>query len=91
MLDYRKGDVSCRKCGHMLCHHALYVQIHQGGMVQSFIKIVDMVPCDSYDHTQTGMRKCGCVDYQPMDNLEYLEHKAQEAEQKRLEQDKDSW
>jgi hypothetical protein len=93
MLDYPKSDAMCRKCGHMVSHHAIYLRIEQGGITQSFIKILEMVPCDSYMQGQFSVSstKCGCLDYQPMDNLEYLELKAEQAEIKIREQDKDSW
>jgi hypothetical protein len=91
MLAYRKGDTACRACNHTFAHHCIYLRLEQGGIVQPFIQPIEEVPCGAYKDHHVGVGKCGCLDFTPMDNLEYLELKAEQAEIKIREQDKDSW
>ncbi len=90
MLKLHKADSNCRVCKHSFSHHCLYVHVEQGGMRQHFIQPLEMVPCDSYNQfggnlDMTG--KCGCLDWQPMDNLEFLELKAEQA----IKPTEDTW
>ena len=87
MLKLHKADSNCRICKHQFNHHCLYIKVEQGGMQQPFIQPLEMVPCDAYLHygdvsalNVTG--KCGCLDWQPMDNLEFLELKSKQADEK---------
>ena len=78
---YHKTQSQCRRCKHQFSHHCLYTQVFQGEMVQPFIVPIDIVPCDSYhDVTSSPFTpgKCGCVNWEPQDNLEFLELKADE-------------
>jgi len=82
MLKLHKGDSNCRVCKHAFNHHCLYVEVKQGYNVQPFVQPLEMVPCDSYINHGSGMNmteKCGCLLFEPMDNLEYLELKAEQA------------
>ncbi len=85
MLKLHKSESTCRVCKHQFNHHCLYVRVEQGQMQQSFIQPLEMVPCDSYTHFGGGndmTHKCGCLTWEPMDNLEYLELKAKQADEK---------
>lgn len=87
MLKLHKGDSNCRICKHQFNHHCLYIKVEQGGMQQSFLQPLEMVPCDSYMHEGSSFNmtaKCGCIDWQPMDNLEYLELKDKQADEETL-------
>ena len=83
MLKLHRADSVCRSCKHQYNHHCLYLKVEQGGMQQPFVQPLEMVPCDSYLHYGSGSidltGKCGCLDWQPMDNLEFLELKAEQA------------
>lgn len=84
MLKLHKADSNCRACKHAFNHHCLYLRVEQGGMQQQVIQPIEMVPCDSYGYTQTGLDmtgKCGCLDWQPQDNLEFLELKAKQSDE----------
>lgn len=94
MLKLHKADSACRVCKHQFSHHCLYIKVEQGGMQQPFVQPLEMVPCDSYLHMSGGLStiasvngKCGCLDWQPMDNLEFLELKADQAKTK----DENNW
>ena len=85
MLKLHKAESTCRTCHHSYKHHCVYVKVEQGDMIQPFVLPIDMVPCDSYTSFGGGLNmtaKCGCLDWQPMDNLEYLEGKSKEADEK---------
>ncbi len=87
MLKLHKSETYCRVCKHQFNHHCLYVKVEQGGMQQQFIQPLEMVPCDSYMHfgeisSFNASARCGCIDWQPTDNLEYLELKANQADEK---------
>ncbi len=83
MLKFHKADSYCRVCKHQFNHHCLYIKVEQGGMQQPFVQPLEMVPCNSYlafgggGMDMTG--RCGCLDWQPTDNLEFLELKAEQA------------
>lgn len=83
MLKLHKADSNCRLCKHTFAHHCLYMRVEQGGMQQPFIQPLDMVPCDSYSTYESGSMnmtgKCGCLTWEPMDNLEFLELKSEQA------------
>lgn len=89
MLKLQKGDSPCRVCHHTFKHHSLYIRVEQGDMVQPFIQPLEMVPCDAYAHSggtsfdMTG--KCGCLTWEPQDNLEFLELKSKQADEKDFE------
>lgn len=69
-LKLRKNDTLCRICHHWYSHHCLYANVEQSN--RSFVYI-DIVPCNG-TYMNTGLT-CGCLDYQPLDNLEYIEDK----------------
>jgi hypothetical protein len=73
-MKIRKGDVTCRRCKHGYHHHCVYLQVMQGGMVQQAIKPLEVVPCNGLDFMNG--HPCGCIEFEPIDNLEYLEWKA---------------
>jgi hypothetical protein len=80
-LRLHKADSVCRLCRHLFSHHCLYVELRQGYAIQSLVQPIDMVPCNAYARVNGGMdmtERCGCLDWQPMDNLEYLELKAEQ-------------
>ena len=81
MTRLMKADVTCRRCKHSYCYHVLAVNLVQGGMIQPFIKPIDVVPCNGLDFV-TG-QTCGCLEFEPIDNLEYLEWKAKQKENER--------
>jgi len=59
--------------------------VSQGGMQQDFVHPLDMVPCDSFASSSlsgTFTGRCGCLEFEPMDNLEYLELKAKQSDEK---------
>jgi len=85
MLKYHKADDSCRLCKHTFVHHYLYTVVQQGGMQQEFVLPLDMVPCDSFASSSlsgTFTGRCGCIEFEPSDNLEYLELKADQSDEK---------
>lgn len=81
MLKLHKSDSACRICKHQFNHHCLYLHVEQGGIRQSFIQPIDIVPCDAYPSMDMN-GKCGCLTWEPMDNLEYLELKDKQADEK---------
>lgn len=76
MLDLHKQNTFCRKCGHMFSYHCIYTQVYQGPMVLDIIQPLEMVPCGNY--TDKINITCGCEEYEPADNLEWLELKAKQ-------------
>lgn len=85
MLKYHKAEDTCRQCKHAFTHHFLYMPIWQGGMQQPFVQPVDQVPCDSYANSSSSTiypGKCACLNWEPTDNLEYLELKSKETDEK---------
>jgi hypothetical protein len=81
MLKMRKQNSLCRKCNHGFSSHCMYVRVEHGCMSQDIIQPLEMVPCNgnpSYDPVmlQATMSNCGCISWEPLDNLEYLEFKA---------------
>ena len=86
MLPLHKAESNCRVCKHPFNHHCIYIKLEQGGLQQQFVLPVEMVPCDSYlafGHGSLDVTgKCGCLDWQPMDNLEFLELKAKQQDEK---------
>jgi len=79
---YHEEHDTCRRCGHWYGCHCIYTRVEQGGMMQSFIHVLDVVPCSAAsDITTSNSKACGCVNWEPQDNLEYLELKVAEKEQ----------
>lgn len=74
-MRFQKEHTLCRKCKHAFNYHALYVQVMHGGMHQPFVKPLEIVPCSGSDYG-TGIT-CGCLEFEPIENLEYLEWKAE--------------
>lgn len=82
MLKLHKSDSTCRVCKHRFDYHCLYIKVEQGGMIQPFVQPLEIVPCSSYSSHGGGIdmsAKCGCLTWEPMDNLEYLELKEEQA------------
>lgn len=86
MMKLHKGDSHCRICHHTFKHHCIYIKVEQGDMQLPVVQPLEIVPCDAYAHSggtsfdMTG--KCGCLDWQPQDNLEFLELKSKQSDEK---------
>jgi hypothetical protein len=87
-LKLRRGDVFCRLCKHAFRHHCIFIFVQQGDMMQNLIKPLEIVPCNGLDVMGSSM--CGCIGYEPLDNLEFLEWKSQEQEHGKIIDDS-SW
>lgn len=82
---YHKQNDSCRKCGHFFEAHCIYIRVEQGGLSQPFIYPLDVVPCNSgTDPVYSNAKPCGCLNWEPQDNLEYLELLAEKQDQKNV-------
>lgn len=74
-MKLRKADTFCRKCKHPYKNHCIFIFVQQGDVMCGLIKPLEVVPCNS-THYATG-ELCGCAEYEPLDNLEYLEWRAE--------------
>lgn len=79
-----KSTALCRLCKHEYGCHCLYARLEQGSVIQSIIKPLEIVPCNGFD-IKTGY-SCGCLEFQPIDNLEYLEWKEKQKTQQTFNQ-----
>lgn len=78
-MDLYKKYSNCRKCGHPFAFHCLYVNLSQGDSILDVIAVIDFVPCGSFSNSDPtnnfGSISCGCDEFVPSDNLDYLEWK----------------
>ena len=82
LKKYHKYNDMCRKCGHYFEAHCIYMLVQQGGVSQNFFHPLDIVPCNASLDPSFGVKPCGCLDFEPQDNLEYLELLAEKQEKK---------
>jgi hypothetical protein len=83
MINRHKYNEECRNCGHWIKEHCYYSSIHIGDYKIADINVLDFAPCEDsmymdFNTYPPTPKVCGCKKFEPKDNLEYLEVKAQE-------------
>lgn len=66
-----KKSSLCRTCGHQRKDHFIWIALHDGANEYADLMFpVETVPCNI---SQIGLpHVCGCKEWSPLDNLEYL-------------------
>jgi hypothetical protein len=79
MRKYQDRYSICRNCNHNRDSHSIYIQLLEGLNQSKYIQILEEIPCNIImDYAPSPNKYCNCKNFEPTDNLEYLEMKYEE-------------
>lgn len=81
-MNVFKKTSQCRACGHERKTHYIYVPVNDG--VLEFTDLmypIEKIPCNMHTIGIGNSIICGCPEWSPLDNLEYLELKHKKNEE----------
>jgi hypothetical protein len=85
VINRHKYNEPCRNCNHPIRDHSYYNDIYIGDYKLTDINVLDFAPCEyrvivDDNSYPPKFRPCYCKDFEPKDNLEFLEMKASKNE-----------